>query len=449
MNTPIQTTVESATVVKPGEGMENLPGGGGFPAFNLDELVPENLRQAAEKSLEQEEERERPKLQASKDSKDSPEEKVEASEEEGEEIDKIIKEHSPDQEDEPEPEPEKPFWKDHDIYKSIVDKLTYAGVPAAHMDKLLQEVADSKTIENGKLITGLETRVAEKDQLLQEYKDEFIRLKDIERSAFFDSMPETAESFISPMQTARSIMQNIIERESIPVPLDQLLATKNKSEYTRLLESLDIDDVAYNQLTNQWRNYKELQDQYLVASKEAKENLGAKLKLNITPERESQILKNTLQEAVATDDQMRYIEHAVVDGLDKHAPVGKLLADYQTHFKSLARALSNPQDYVTSNRWMTSLARFVLKAQHDALQSSQYGMLKADYDKKMHEMQTLVKAYVDLRGEAKGQLKSNGSRGPVVNGKHVDSDSKKDAEAFQKFLKGDLKFEDLTSLKNT
>lgn len=341
-----------------------------------------------------------------------------------------------------------PFWKEHEVYKQIVDKLKYAGVPPTQIDMLITEVSDQKTIENGKYVTGLEDKIKtfEKDQ--DDFRNEVMRLKEIEREAVFETLPETAKKFIEPMTEAANSIRHILQTEGANMTVSQVLNSKNRTELTNLLKNFDFTDDQLTSLVGQWRGYKDSQGSYDEARKQARVNLATKLAHNITPEKASNTVRDALIDLMGNNVEFKYMREAIDAGLDKHKDVGEVIGKAQVQFNSMARALSNPHDFVKDPNWLRQLAKHTIENAHNERKAVQVTQLQVENAKKTQEVEALSKALLQLSEAAKGSVKSGASQ--AFSGQHgggngsQKSDEKADlAGNFKKFLSGEVSVEDL------
>lgn len=449
-----ENTGVTVTDVPAQQGVQPLAGG--FENFDLDALLPPELKEATKKAEEagtlpppdiKDDDTITQTTSASTDKTVEHQTDIVVGTGDDEDpfsaVDKIVQDVLPKETKEGETKEAAPFWKESENYKKITQSLQYTGLSAVQIDNLIQEVIDKSTIDDGKLVTGLEGEVTELKTKVEQYQSELVRLKQIESEALFDAQPETDGTYLKPMKQAADVIRRVLDTEGIELPASKILLAKNKTEFTALVRDFDIEDDQLRELTAQWRSYRELNDKYGEARTKARDNLRSVLAYNVPREKATDIMRKTLVDLMATNEQFKEVKSAIDNGLDKHPHVGKYVGEAQVNFFKLSDALSKPADYVTDPKWMKDLATWTLEAAQTKHIATEYKTLKANYDQKMSEITQLAKAYSQLRESAGGKVGAKGGQmvAPAGNGNGT-HETKTDAKKFNDFLSKKISFED-------
>lgn len=343
---------------------------------------------------------------------------------------------------------EKPFWHEDDDYKSLSKQLDNYGVKKGTIDKLIQKVADKHVIENGNLIQGLEKKAIEAEKTTENYKNELIRLQAIEREVRFDTADTTKEKYGIPMSDAAKEIAEVLQREGVNVSLSSVLLAKNKTDMVKILGSHSLEDKDLTKITNQWRNYKELETAYSAARSESTRNLSKALATNISNETVHSILRTSLADFLKNDAKYKYIEDAIKDGVEKHPDITNIIGLAKNNFVNFVNALSSPSEYVHSEKWLSSLAKYSLDSAHNKHIQDKFYILRQEHTKALESLKKIVVQYKKLAGSAKG---ITGSGKGVASGKGNSSASTKQMKKqedeilseFKELLKNEKKIDDI------
>lgn len=336
-------------------------------------------------------------------------------------------------------EDEKPSWHEDNTYKQLLTKLKFSNITPTQIDKIIVDAIDKKVLkdadERNTLSTELE-QLKTKDQL---QSAEIDRLKNIERTAFFDTMPETQKTYREPLGQLQQSMKAVLDMEGANVSVQQIVSAKNKAEFTELTKDIDFDDATLTKLTNYWRSYKELEFKYVEDRKSAQQNLRKHLSFNISDENANNLFKSSLIEFSRSDERYAYVRKAIQEGLVGHEHVSKILGIAKANFLNIIRAVSNPVDYSKNVTWLDGVAKFALDAAHSAHVEDNYGEVVKQNEALTTNLKKVIKAYKQLYGSAKG---ITGKKGTIVNNAQHrngnDESSKKDKEDFEKLLSNRL-----------
>lgn len=454
--------------------------GGNYMTSSIDDLIPEELRQAVEKlekpksetktkvdddeeDLELPEYKNAPSKESDEDEEeedqdeeeDDNEESYEESEGdddedlslESESIDKLLsgeldavskkKKKSADVEQD-----EDIFWHDDEDYTEIVNKLNYSDVDQKELDKLIKKVADKKTLDTSKYVQGLTSELSQLKKSRELLDSEIKRLKEVERAAHFDNSPEVQEKYGKPISDSILAIKDVLDLEGIDVSIREVIDAKDRTSLNRLLEDYAIDDASKTKLQNHWKNYRELQMQYEVDKSEAKNNLKKHLSTNIPEETATKILRNGLANLLKTSEEMKYIQDGIDEGLDKNKEVNDVLALAKQNFFQLVSVLSTPSEYVHNHSWLEGLAKYVVDASHSRNLATKYHSEVKEKQRLEKDLAKVVKAYKKLAGSAKGITGDKNGVGYFKGGSRK-ADKESSAEILEEFndlLKGKISF---------
>lgn len=330
-----------------------------------------------------------------------------------------------------------PIWHDYEGYQELVKKASYAGVTQDELDKIIEQSSDKKIIDNSKYLKDLETKNEEYARKLESQQKEYERLKNIERQAKFDSLPETKEKYGIPMTKDIQEMKKILDMEGAQVPLTNILNAKDKAEFTNMVKDVNFDDEDLLRLTNHWRSYRETLFRYNSAKESAQKNLGEHLKTSLNKEDVDNVLRNGLVDVLKSDEKYAYIKEAINEGLDKHEDVSRVIAVGKANFENLVKAMENPSDFIHNSEWLTGLAKFAFDTAHNKHIEEKYKSLQSTLSDRNQKLEKVLKAYKKLKQSGSGisGLKS----GLGLAAKKAEKDSTKDdAEEFKALLTGDL-----------
>ena len=364
-------------------------------------------------------------------------------------VDNIVKELIPDETATTDDQEAPPFWAENQHYKDLQNHLNYNGTPLSLLEKFARDIADKSTIDNGKLVTGLENEKRSMSAKIADYENEIIRLREVEREAVFDLLPETEEQFSKPMQTSAETIKNILDIEGSPQSLSKILQAKNKTELNQVLRDVDLDTQQLANVTTQWRLFQETKKSLDDARGEAKQNLKGKLSLEIPPERATDIMRKTLIDLMTTDEKFKYIQTGINEGIENHEEVGQVLSTAQSNFSAMLSAITDPHSVVRNPAKLKQIATYVVKAAHNNYYANKVPDLQSKLTQTEEKFRKVAEAYVSLKKAAGGKVGNSGlpitgranGNGTTHSPAKVEAD--KDAENYAKFLVGDAKLEDL------
>lgn len=337
----------------------------------------------------------------------------------------------------------KPHWHEDPTYKELTTKFKFSNITPEKIDKLILDAIDKKVLTDSEERNTLNIEVEQLKSSDALKSAEIDRLKNIERTAFFDRMPETNETYFKPMVQLETSMKAVLDMEGTSVSLQQILAAKNKAEFTETIKDIDFDDATLQKMTNYWRGYKELQFKYLEDKKTAQTNLRQHLSFNIPDDAANKLFSTSILDFSQADERYSYIKKAINEGLQGHEHVGKILHAAKSNFLQIIRAISNPVDYSKNVKFLDSIAKFTLDAAHSAHIEDQHKSLQEQNKILQTNLVKVVNAYRKLKGSAEG---ITGKKGPLVrtnkeNGH--DRASKKDLEEFQNLLSNKIGVADI------
>jgi len=456
-----------------GEPAQNVIMDGGFRGdeFDIDSLIPEELRAAVGRHAEEEEEDEVEQdvnhVKPAKPADDLPRFRSRDSEGEDEEDDedeapvpptKAVESEDSDEDLDLSPEAidklikgdteaivkkaveeDAPFWKEDAKYKSVTQRLSKLGMKTQDIDELIQSVTDKNVVDTSKLVKGLETRAQKAENDAEHYKSEISRLRQIERGAYFDGLEEVREKYGVPMTQAIQEIHSVLKREGISVSVQKLLEADNKTAMISLLDGASLEDTDLSRITNQWRSYKEVEQSYIAAKAEAQKNLKEGISTKIAPETVESILKVSLKDFMGADPKYKYINEAISDDISKHPEVSDLLGVAKANFQNLVQAISNPSETIHNQKYLATLAKYVFDSAHNRLYEKKYRVLESDHSKAIDSMKKLVRQYKKLADSAKGITGARSGVGAVGRNtqKSAAKETKRIVKEFEELLKNE------------
>lgn len=338
-----------------------------------------------------------------------------------------------------------PFWHDEEEYKSFLEEYHYVDLDITKLDTIIKSAAEKASVENKKYTDGLQQQIEDYKGKVQAAEAEKERLKTIERAAYFDNLPETVDKYSKPMNTAVSEITRILQTEGVNVTNTRLLAAKDRTELTKLLENSDIPDEINTQLVNHWRNYKQLQFEYLTDKKSSMENMANSLNTTITPEVSDNVLKTSLVKLLRADTKYGYIDEAIKDGLDPNSDVAEVISKAKGNFLGILDAVANPTEYSRNTDWLENLSTFFLRAAHNENIEPKYNSLRSELQEKEASLKKVVNAYLELRNSARGISGATGGAYKVTPRTKATAakEDKAVIEELEGILSGDIKMDDI------
>lgn len=427
--------------------------------FNIDDLIPEELRTAFDDTPPAEEDSDDGEQDSSKEVEEpsdpaNVENILEAEEEPGEDdedldlspeaIDKLI-EGDLEATKKKEKEADTPFWHEDEEYKTLTQRLKKLGIKEDKIDNLIQKVSDKRVTDNANILSGLEDQLEQEKKEKESLATQLQRLKAVERSAHFDTAQETQDKFVIPMQESAREVSNIFNREGIGVPLNDFFAKRNITEAVKLLEGVDLPDKDLANIRNQWRNYKELETSYLAARSSAEKDLKKALNSKISQDTVINILRNSLASIIPTDPKYSYIREAIQDDISKHEDVSNAIGTAKSNFQNIVSALEAPSEYLHNERWLEELGKFMYDAAHNKLMEKRLHDLTVRNKKVEDSFKKFVKHYKKLASSAGGIIGSNGvAKGPEAkNSKSTKKEEDKTLREFEALLKNPNKITEI------
>lgn len=436
------------------------------PGATIEDLVPDYLKQAAadedkvqpkgkakEKAVVEDDEEDEEGFNALEDEDDEPDDEEDAGNEEDEEeldlsteaVNKLITEGDTQavvKKPAGAPNAQIPSWKEIPEYKEISKKAKVAGVKAEDLDNLIQKVSDTSKIESS---TYLQNLTKERDDLknsISARDAELIRLKEVEREAFFDTAQETQEKYTKPMHAAFDAVQKIFNTEGINVPVTKILAAKNRTEFNEALSDVTLEPEDMTRVINYWKQHRDLQEGYSRDRMESRTRLAKQMNLEISPERVKSVLRASLQDLIKQDD-FSYIRDAIANDLKNHPDVSGVLAGANKDMQNLVLAISNPVDHIHSGTFLTNLAKYAIDNADAKFHRAKYKIASQELVEKNILLEKLVREYRKLKGAAKG-IAGNKNNGKPVSGRtRSSSDDKVTQEQYEKFLNDKLGIDDI------
>lgn len=339
---------------------------------------------------------------------------------------------------------EKPFWTELEAYKPLAEGLRFSGLKDDSLNTFVKEVVDKAVIDNSKYKQSLESKLNKYESELLIKDKEIGRLKNIEKSAFFDGLPETQEKFIKPMTSDLTEIQKILQYEGIDINPAKIVTTANKAELAKLFKDTTITDDDFNNIISHWRSYRDTLYHYNNEKGQAQKDLSKSLKTDIADDVISSIVKEVVEDVTTNDEEYSYIKEALMEGADKHEDVAEIIANSHNNFYKLVKALGNPTDFARDPNWLRALAIHELQHSHRKAMTNKYYNLKKEYDIQKEKLVKVAKAFKKIKGAGSGisgkgksytSLNTNGAAAKPIDDDLIDK--------YTKFTRGELDFSEL------
>lgn len=408
-----------------------------FDSF-IEDLIPPELREVEEES---------PKDESTADPEEEEEStaEVEADKDEplsDEDIEKLLS--GEESETEGSSGEDTRFWLEDEEYKEVEQLFDTVGADKSLLDKLLASVSDKKAVQSSTYIEGIQKELETSKSSLSAIKEENDRLRVIEKGVSFDKDPEVITKYREPIAQALTEIDKILKRESVEVSLDAVGNAKNTTELTSLLDSYDIPADQKTKLVNHWRNFKDLEQEYLVSKKQAIENMEGSLNSKVSEKLLNGVLKNTMKDVATADKKFAYITDALakgVQGLKDNPAAEKVVALAKNNFAEMVKAIQDGRESIRDTAFLSDLASFMIDAAHNKVKEEQVVSLESQLTKKNELLKKLASEYKALKNSARG---ITGKPGHVktgsTNGNHYEKSE--DEEGFKEFLSGKKSLED-------
>lgn len=345
------------------------------------------------------------------------------------------------------PVDETPFWHEDEDYKGFLEKYNYAQIDNSALDNVIKAASEKAAVENKKYVESLQQQIEQHRSKAQAVAEENQRLKNIERSAYFDNLPETIETYSKPMNKAVGEITRILKTEGINVSPSAILTAGDRTAVTKLLENVQIPDEMNTQLVNHWRNYKELEFNYVNDKNAALENMKASINTAINSNTRDNILQTSLTRLLQENPKFKYIDEAISqEALDPNSPVASIISNAKGNFQTILDAIANPTEFSRNTEWLHGLSSYFLKAAHNQHVEQEYGKLQDQIKEKDVSLNKLLKAYLKLRDSAKGITNAKGAVHKVGARGRGKSSKKQEEEALRQMeglLSGNVKVEEI------
>ena len=405
--------------------------------FDIDSLIPEDLRVAADKSEESDTELEASSPEPIRDVPESDTKEQEIEEDldlSADAIDRLISGDADALAKKEETTEEVPFWHEDEEYNSLVNRY---GISQEEVDKLIEKVSDSKVLENKNYVEGLRGEVEELKRKTEGSDEEVERLRAVEKAAYFDNSVEVKEKFVTPMSESLKEIKNILDLEGSTVSLQKIAGTKSRADLTKVLQEDSFDDESFKKIVDSWRNYREIETNYLTAKEEAQKDLSKYLDTAISDESANNILKNSLADFLKADEKYNYINEGIKQNDEESL---NILGLAKNNFFTLLQAFKNPSNSVKNQDWLKNLATFMFDSAHNSNIQQKYYKVNTELEQSNQKLRKLAVEYKKLANSGKGirGVKRTG----VING-HTPQPEGTDADEYKKFLNNELKIDDI------
>lgn len=441
------------------EADTGLNGAGGSDlSFSLEDLIPDELKEAREKKVKDTGEdvpAGRQELLQQEEAEDGDAEEIPIPQQNGESdedfdyspeaIDKLLKgdvtaiekKHK-----QPEEEKEVPPWHDNPKYKELATKAKQYGFSQQELDEIIENVSDAKVIANSTLVEGLREKAEEYEKAQRLTKSEIARLRKVESAAHFDSLDSTQKEFFTPMRELSGKIRNILDLEGSPVSVQDVLQAKDRTTLIEIMKSSDLSDEDMTNLGNYWRGYRELSQKYNETRGEAQRDLKKFLGGRLEDEDIKERLRDTLGDFVKSDPMYNYIKEGIMNPSEMPQNVSNVLATALANFKGIVKGLS--PDLAHDSKYISDLGKYVLQSAHTYHLQAEHAEVLDERDTLKNQVRDLTRAYYQLAKSGKGIIGKGGSSNFLSNGntKGSDSDKKEKLKKMTAFME-DGKLENL------
>jgi hypothetical protein len=432
---------------------------------DIEDLIPDELKAAIEKSDLEEKEPEKKKVSQVGTATKAPEPEPDEEEDEDdydinkfyddedeeddddldmspEAVDRLI-EGDPDalRKKKAEPIEDEPFWHNNEDYAELVKTASYAGFDQQALDKVIQAASDSKVIETGNYVNGLKTKLGEYENSHNMLVEELKRLKNIEKSAYFDNSEEAKTRYTIPLKETESDLKELLEYEGSELEPTEVFSASNRAALNSILADHDLEDASRLKIVNAWKSHRELTSQREEDRKLAKEDLSKSLSTGLPEDVAFKVLQNSLTEFMESAPEYDYIKRGVLDGLNNNPKAAGVVKLAKSNFLNLVKAFGNPGDYVHNNQWRSGLAKFMFDAAHNRTMAQEYTQQQSTYRDMQERFVKLAKKHKQLLKSGKGITGAKGSA--RAESSKSGKIAKDDAEEFKNLLSGKLDISDI------
>ena len=340
------------------------------------------------------------------------------------------------------------LWSDIEGYKTLKTRLKQLGVPQKELDSTLQELVDKQSLSSNVYLKGLEDKTISLEKELEYLRKDHERLKQIEKSAYFDSLPEVKSTYIEPMTEHITAIKSMLDYTGEDIPLTDVLNANNRKELTDIVGKVNWDSEDLSKLTNHWKSYKDVMFKYHNAKKEAQTNINKYISTEISAKDGDTILRNALVDFSQSSDKYKYIVDAINEKkVGEDEDVSYILANARANFQAMLKALADPTKVVRDPNWLETLAKRELEREHNYIIQKKYYDLLEEVKTKDEKTLKLAKAYKKLHDSARG-LNGKSKRAYYDNGfsgtgKLKNNVLEDDVKAFSAFIDGKLDIDDL------
>lgn len=335
-----------------------------------------------------------------------------------------------------------PVWHDAADYKDLVEKVAYNGMDQAQLDEVIRNASDKRVLDSGKYTQGLQAKLKKLEESQGLYDSEIARLRQIERSAHFDSSSEVKSKYIDPLRGIQSAVSDVIDTEGLPVTANDILTAQNRIALNELVSPYGLEDSTVNKIVSQWSSYRQLHRDYGIEKSSAQKDLHKHLGTNISEDMSNKILNNTLVSFMGGDDKHSYIKEAIMsDNINEHPEVVDVVNRAKGSFTSFINALAAPSEYVNNQQWLNEFAEYTFETSHNKHIADKFYAEKETHDRTKDTLNKVVKEYRKLAASAKG---ISGNTGPSrMNGHSTTTSSKANKDNYNDFLNGKIDIDDL------
>ena len=140
------------------------------------------------------------------------------------------------------------------------------------------------------------------------------------------------------MEEAQNEITRLVKMESLTIPVEKILKAANHKDLSDALGEEMLPDDVRNQLTNQWRGYRQLIYDYTQDKQQAQKDLSKVLGTEIPAERVKQVFSDSVLDFALSDEKYQYIQDALNSEVMEEGTKDILLTA-RSNFEKLAGAI--------------------------------------------------------------------------------------------------------------
>lgn len=417
--------------------------------FNIEELIPQELRSAHDKIVDEEIETqsiENPTIQKSSESFEDNDSIIDDSENinvSPESIDKLLEgdiNALNKKESEQESEEEDYYWTKDEEYKDFTNALEYSGFDRAKLDSFIKKIADKSVVDQGNLVNGLRKEVDNAKRQLETYESEIAKSREAMRGIRFDEQEDVQSKYIRPAESNRNKIDSILRQEGAKLNAIQLVNINNKATLLRTLEENGVDESKSKEILTEWRAHQDTATEYNEAKQLAIKNSVSIANAKMTPERFQNILKGSLADMIEHQEYLS-LKTAVTEGIDKHPDMGGVIQKGRNNLSVIIDAIQKGSEALNDSNLMSSFAKYAINAAFVESQANKAAEKTVRIEQLENSLKKLAIEYKKLSSSA-GGIKGKALTPTIARAKVKEEKKSQEnlVKEFEDLLKSDKPF---------